>query len=101
MKTVFLGLTLLSTLSFAETATLTVEGMHCAGCKHEIKEKVCDDAALKANYESCTVKFTNQKKQTGELTIVTKKDAKLDLAAIKAGVKAAGDDFKITKEEVK
>lgn len=101
MKTLFLSLTLISSFAFAETATLSVSGMHCGGCKHEIKAKVCEAAGAKDTYESCTVEFTDQKKQKGEIKIVTKKDAKVDLAAVKAGVKAAGEDYKVTKEEVK
>lgn len=101
MKSVFLALTLLSTLATAETATITVEGMHCSGCKAMIKESVCDDAALKPGFESCSVKMIDGKKETGQISIVTKKDVELDLAAVKAGVKKAGDEYKVTKEEVK
>lgn len=101
MKALFLGLTLIGGFAFAETATVSISGMHCAGCKHEISSKVCESAEAKAQYESCTVEFTNQKKQKGQIKVVTKKDMKVDLAGIKAGVKAAGDDYKITKEEVK
>ena len=101
MKTLFLGLTLISSLVFAESATVRVSGMHCAGCKHEIREKVCASTEAKEKYESCSVEFTNQKKQIGEIKIVTKKDAKVDLANVKAGIKAAGEDYKVTKEELK
>lgn len=101
MKTLFLGVALFSSMVFAESATVSVSGMHCAGCKHEIREKVCNGSEAKEKYESCSVEFTNQKKQKGEIKIVAKKDVKVDLAAIKAGVKAAGEDYKVTKEEVK
>lgn len=101
MKTLFLGFTFVSSLVFAETATVSVSGMHCAGCKHEITEKVCNGSEAKEKYESCSVEFTNQKKQKGEIKIVAKKDVKVDLAQVKAGVKAAGEDYKITKEEIK
>lgn len=101
MKTVFLGLTLISSLAFTETAKFTVEGMHCGGCKAMITDKVCTEAAMKSNYESCEVKLTDAKKQMGEVTIVTKKDVKVDVAVVKAGVKAAGEDYKVTKEEIK
>lgn len=101
MKTIFLGLTLISSLVFAESATVAVSGMHCAGCKHEIRSKVCESTEAKEKYESCSVEFTNQKKQKGEIKITAKKDVKVDLALVKAGVKAAGEEYKITKEEVK
>lgn len=101
MKSLFLGLTFISSLVLAETATVTVEGLHCSGCKHEIREKVCDAASMKSNYESCSVEFSDKKKQIGQIKITTKKDAKIDLVVVKASVKAAGDEFKVTKEEVK
>ena len=101
MKTIFLGLTLISSLAFAESATVSVSGMHCAGCKHEIREKVCESADAKEKYETCSVDFTNQKKQKGEIKITAKKDVKLDLALVKAGLKAAGEDYKVTKEDIK
>ena len=101
MKTIFLGLTLISSLAFAESATVSLSGMHCAGCKHEIREKVCNGAEAKEKYETCLVEFTSQKEQKGEIKITAKKDVKLDLALVKAGIKAAGEDYKITKEEVK
>ena len=101
MKKIFLALSFTSLFAVADTTTLTVEGMHCGGCKKMISEKVCEDAALKPSFESCKVSITDSKKQTGKIEIVTKKDAKLDLAKIKEGVKAAGDDYKVTKEETK
>lgn len=100
-----LSLLFISSLAFAETATYTVEGMHCGGCKKMISAKVCDDPALKDKVESCKVSMLDEKKQTGQIVIVTKKDSKVDLTAVKAtvhaGVKAAGEDYKITKEETK
>lgn len=100
MKTIFLTISLTSLLAAADTTTLTVEGMHCGGCKKMISEKVCEDETLKATIESCKVTLTDAKKQTGKIEIVTKKDAKLDLTKVKAGVTAAGD-YKVTKEETK
>lgn len=100
MKLLVLSFSLLASLAFAETATVDVSGMHCSGCKHEIRSKVCESADAKANYESCSVEFTNQKQQKGQIKIVTKPEAKIDLAGIQAGVKAAGSEYKITKEKV-
>lgn len=101
MKIVILAISLISAVAFAETATLTIEGMHCAGCKSMITEKVCEEASAKTQYESCKVELIDAKKHIGQLTIVTKKDAKLDLTAVKANVKTAGSDYKVTQEIVK
>lgn len=101
MKQVILALSLISSFALAETATITVEGMHCSGCKQMVNKNVCENAAVKSNSESCEVKLVDEDKQIGEVTIVSKKDAKVDIEAVKAGVKAAGDDYKVTKVDVK
>lgn len=88
-------------LAFAKTTTLTVEGMHCGGCKKMISEKVCEDTALKSTFETCSVSITDSSKHLGEVKIVPKKDAKIDLVAIKNGVQSAGDGYKVIKEETK
>jgi len=101
MKTTLLTMTLISSFALAETTTLTIEGMHCSGCKAVIAEKVCTENALKTKYESCAVNVTDGKKEMGQLTIVTKKNVKIDLAEVKAGVQAAGKEYKVIKEEIK
>lgn len=102
MKSVLLlGLSLISSLAFAETTTVTVDGMHCSGCKAMISDKVCNSEAVKANAESCEVKLVDEEKQVGQVTIVAKPNTKVDVAAIEAGIKAAGDDYKVAKVEVK
>jgi len=101
MKSFLLILSLASSFVFAETTTLTIEGMHCAGCKKMISAKVCDDAVLKDKIESCKVSILNEKSQTGQIVIISKKDSKVDLTAIKASVKAAGDNYKVINEEIK
>ena len=101
MKSVLIALTLISSAAFAETTTLTVEGMHCSGCKHMISEKVCKNEKLKADIESCDVSITNMKKQTGKVVLVSKKDKKIDLAEAKKSISAAGEEYKVTKEETK
>lgn len=101
MKTLLLALTLTSTFAFAETATMTVEGMHCSGCKKIITKKVCENEAVLKSAETCEVKLVNEEKQIGEIVITTKKDMKLDVDNVRAQLKAAGDDYKLTKVEVK
>lgn len=101
MKIIILALSLISAAALAETATLTIEGMHCGSCKAMITEKVCNEAAAKTKYESCKVELTDKKKHMGQLVIVTKKDVKVDLTAVKAGINDAGSDYKVTQEVVK
>ena len=101
MKNIILALTLTSTFAFAETATMTVEGMHCSGCKKLITKKVCENEAVAKSAETCEVNLVNEEKQIGEIVITTKKDAKLDVDNVKAQLKAAGDDYKLTKVEIK
>lgn len=101
MKTLLLVLSLTSSFAFAETATMTVEGMHCSGCKKMITKKVCENEAIAKTAETCEVKLVNEEKQIGQITITTKKDTKLDVDAVKAGIKAAGEDYKLAKVEIK
>ncbi len=101
MKIVMIALTFLSTVAFAETTTLTVEGMHCSGCKHGISKNVCDNESIKATTEKCEVKLTNLKKQTGTVTLTAKKDQKVDIAEVKKMITTAGEEFKVTKEQTK
>ena len=101
MKLILLALSLTSTIALAETATFAVEGMHCSGCKKMISAKVCENEAIAKTAESCEVTLVDEKKQQGQVVIVTKKDTKIDVDAVKAGVKAAGEDYKVTKVELK
>lgn len=98
MKTVFLSLILISSFAYAETVTLTIEGMHCSSCTKIITKNVCENEAIKKNTESCEVKITDEKKQLGQIVIVSKKEAVVDLAAVKDGVKASGDNYQVIKE---
>ena len=101
MKSILIAFTLISSAAFAETTTLTIEGMHCSGCKHEVAEKVCKNEKLKMDIESCEVSITNLKKQTGKVVLVSKKDKTVDVAEVKKAILTAGEEFKITKEETK
>lgn len=101
MKTLLLVLSLTSSFAFAETATMTVEGMHCSGCKKLITKKVCENEAVAKSAETCEVKLVNEEKQIGEIVITTKKDVKLDVDNVRAQLKAAGDDYKLAKVEIK
>lgn len=98
MKTVFLSLILISSFTFAETITLTVEGMHCSSCTKIITKNVCENEAIKKNTESCEVKLTDTKKLLGQIVIISKKDVKVDLTAVKDGIKSSGESYQVIKE---
>ncbi len=100
MKSLMIAITLVSAIAVAETGTFTVKGMHCSGCKDSVTKKVCEGEAGK-DVESCTVNITNAKKEMGEVVIVTKPGVKINEAAVTAGVKAAGDEYKITNVKIK
>ncbi len=68
MKSLILALGLVSTVAFAETAQISIEGMHCAGCKEMITKNVCGNEAVAKASESCTVEVTDRAKQTGKIT---------------------------------
>ena len=101
MKSLFLALGLVSSFAFAETAKIGVEGMHCSGCKEVITKKVCENEAIAKNSESCTVKLTDEKKQMGEITIVSKGDAKVDVEEVKKQLAASGEDYKVATVDVR
>jgi copper chaperone CopZ len=78
MKSFILLTFLASSLSFAETKTIAVNGMTCGNCVKSITKAVCDD--LKYSKENCTVKI-------GEVTVTGEN---IDMNAITAAVKKAG-----------
>lgn len=101
MKALSVLLFAMPLFAFAETTTVTVGGMHCSHCRHEVTEKVCGDAEVKSSTESCEVNWTNKKKQIGEIKMVLKKDAKIDMSKVEAQVKAAGEELRVIKNETK
>lgn len=79
----------------ASTTNVTVEGMHCSGCKKIITSKVCGNPEIAKNAESCEVNLTNKEKQIGEIKIVAKENATIDAELVKKQIAAAGDDYKV------
>ncbi|MES2803576.1 MAG: hypothetical protein V4654_13870 [Bdellovibrionota bacterium] len=106
-KLIFTLITLTATLSLATTATtqdttdLMVEGVHCATCTKMISKKVCADAKLSENFESCGVTVVDSKKQIGKISLRLKEGKTLDTAAIDAAVKSAGDKYIVKFPETK
>ncbi len=86
-------------VSDSQTATLTIEGMHCGGCKKMITKSVCEDKALSSNFESCEITNLDTKKQIGTMVIKYKKDAPVDLDGVEKAIHTAGD-YKLTKKEI-
>lgn len=82
-----------------QTATLTIEGMHCGGCKKMVTKKVCEDAALSSQFESCEITNLDTKKQIGTLVINYKKEATVDLDSVEKAITSAGD-YKLTKKDI-
>lgn len=101
MKSVFLALGLVSSFAFAETAKISIEGMHCSGCKEMITKKVCENDVVAKTSASCEVKVTDAAKQTGEITIVTKGDAKVDVDLVKRQLAETGEGYKVANVDVR
>ena len=78
MKSLILLTFLASSLSFAETKTIPVNGMTCGACVKSLTKAVCED--LKYSKENCSVKM-------GEITVTGEK---VDTDVIAAAVKKAG-----------
>ena len=89
-----------SSFAFAETATVTVDGMHCTACKKMVQQNVCNDKEISAGLESCKVEM-NSKTKVGTVTMVSKDKSAIDMKKVEAAIANSGDEFKITKKEVK
>ena len=89
-----------SSFAFAETATVTVDGMHCTACKKMVQQNVCNDKEISAGLESCKVEM-NSKTKVGTVTMVSKDKSAIDMKKVEAAITSSGDEFKITKKEVK
>lgn len=94
----FTGLSAFATASTSYTNEYTVEGMHCSGCKKMITKKVCEDATLSAQFESCQVELTDKEKQIGKITIRTKDHKPVNFAELEKAVKSAGEDYKLSEK---
>ena len=101
MKSLLIALSLFSTFAFAETTTVTVEGMHCSACKKEVADAVCKNEKLKADIKSCEVSFVSKKDKIGQVVITSKQDKHVDVSEVKKLILAADKDFKVSKDETK
>ncbi len=101
MKSMIMSLLFVGAMTAqAETATVTVNGMHCAGCKEAMTKNVCGNEAIAKTAESCEVKLVTDKKHVGQIHIVTKPGMKVDMDAVKTQIAANGEDYKVSKIEV-
>ncbi len=90
----------LTSVTFAETATVTVDHMHCTACKKMVEQNVCNDKEISAGLESCKVDV-NAKTKVGTVTLVSKNKSTIDMKKVEAAIATSGDEFKIVKKEVK
>ena len=90
----------LSITAFAETATFTVDGMHCGGCKKMITKAVCSDSKISATLSECKVTF-DEKTKVGTVILKSKDSEKIDATVIEAAISSAGEDYKVSKKEIK
>lgn len=88
---ILLAVTVLTSSAFAESKTLTLEGVHCQDCVATLQEKICGDKT----FATCQVKLINEKKELGQLKLTTKGDAKIDMQKIAKIVEDEG--YKIKK----
>ncbi len=101
MKSTLLLITTLLSVSaaFSETATLTVDGMHCSGCKKMVTKAVCKDAKIAETLENCDV-TVNEKIEQGTIVLKAKDSKTIDMAAVEAAITGAGE-YKISKKDIK
>jgi hypothetical protein len=86
LKFIF-SLGLVFSVAHAEEKTCAVKGMHCDACTEMVQTKVC----VEGKYSKCDVKIIDEKKELGQVHLVTKDDAgKIDEGTVGAAVKDAG-----------
>jgi hypothetical protein len=96
MRLILCALFVMGGMAMADETTCEVKGMHCTGCKEMIEGKVCDES----KYSTCSVKIVDEKKEKGEIHLVTKDaKAKVDEKALSAMVKDAGYEMKACKSK--
>jgi len=89
-----MALIAMSVAAHAEDKTCKVKGMHCADCAETVHEKVCDQA----KYSTCDVKIINEKKELGQIHLITKDNtAKIDENVVSAAVKDTGYEMQKCK----
>ena len=84
----------------ADTATFSVKGMHCNGCKKMVTKAVCQDPKLSETFSECKVSV-DQKAEVGTVNVIARADKKLDLEAVQAAIQSAGSEYVITLEKNK
>lgn len=90
----------LTTIAMAETATFSVEGMHCSSCKKMIQQSVCKDKDISAKLESCHVEL-NEKTKVGTVTLISKDKSPIDLKKVESAITSTGDEYKVIKKDIK
>jgi cation transport ATPase len=84
----------MSAVARAEDKTCNVKGMHCESCSEMVQGKVCDQA----KYSTCDVKIVNEKKELGQIHLITKDaTAKINEKIVSEAVKDAGYEMQKCK----
>ncbi len=100
MKILFAIITMaLSITGFAETATFTITGMHCGGCRKIITKAVCGNAKISATLSDCKVTLDEETK-IGTAILKSKDSVVIDTAAVETAITSAGEDYKVSKKEI-
>lgn len=87
MKFYVLIAAMLGFMAHADEKTCTVKGMHCQGCTESVHGKLCDEA----KYSKCEVNILDEKKEIGQVHMVTKDEkALVDEKAVGAILTDAG-----------
>ena len=88
-----------SITSMAETATITVEGMHCGGCKKMVTKAVCNDTKISEDIAECKVSL-DEKTKIGTVILKTKETKTVNMSLVETAILGAGEDYKIAKKEI-
>ena len=92
-------LSVITSITVAETATITVEGMHCGSCKKMVTKAVCNDKKISADIAECKVSL-NEKSKVGTIVLKSKTDKKIDMAAVETAITTTDSDYTISKKEI-
>ncbi len=96
---VLLLLTIITSITQAETATITVEGMHCGGCKKMVTKAVCNDKKISEDIAECKVSL-NEKTKIGTVILKSKETKSVNMSLVETAIMGAGEDYKISKKEI-
>lgn len=89
----------ITSITLAETATITVEGMHCGGCKKMVTKAVCNDKKIAEDVAECKVSL-DEKTKIGTVILKSKDTKTINISLVETAIQSAGEDYKISKKEI-